>query len=165
MDNDCGSKNFAQINRITWIGVLLNVFLSGIKFVVGYIGSSQAVIADAVHSLSDVSTDLAVLLGLRYWSAPPDEEHPYGHHRIEALVTIGIGSILGIVAFGIGYEAIVTIREVHIEQTSWIAAIGPILSIILKEALHRWTINVGRRAKSSAVIANAWHHRSDALSS
>ncbi|MDY6864704.1 MAG: cation diffusion facilitator family transporter [Halobacteriota archaeon] len=165
MDNDCESKNFAQINRITWIGVLLNVFLSGIKFVVGYIGSSQAVIADAVHSLSDVSTDLAVLLGLRYWSAPPDEEHPYGHHRIEALVTIVIGSILGIVAFGIGYEAIVTIREVHIEQTSWIAVLGPILSIVLKEALYRWTINVGRRTKSSAVVANAWHHRSDAFSS
>ncbi|MDY6931509.1 MAG: cation diffusion facilitator family transporter [Halobacteriota archaeon] len=165
MDNDCESKNFAQINRITWMGVILNVFLSGIKFVVGYLGSSQAVIADAVHSLSDVSTDIAVLLGLRYWSAPPDEEHPYGHHRIEAIVTIIIGSILGIVAFGIGYEAIFTIREVHIEQTSWIAIVGPILSIVLKEALHRWTIKVGRRTKSSAVIANAWHHRSDALSS
>jgi len=165
MDNDCGSQNIAQIKRITWMGVFLNVFLSGIKFVVGYLGASQAVIADAVHSLSDVSTDLAILMGIRFWSAPPDEEHPYGHHRIEALVTIVIGSVLAIVALGLGYEALSTIRDAHIEQTSWIAVIGPIFSIILKEALHRWTITVGTRTKSSAVIANAWHHRSDALSS
>ncbi|MDY6966648.1 MAG: cation diffusion facilitator family transporter [Halobacteriota archaeon] len=165
MNDNCGSQNISQINKITWVGVLLNLFLSFIKFLVGYLGASQAVIADAVHSLSDLSTDLAVIFGIRFWSAPPDKDHPYGHRRIEALVTISIGLILAICAIGIGYEALVTIREVHIEQTSLIAAIGPLISIILKEVLHRWTINVGRRTKSSAVIANAWHHRSDALSS
>ena len=165
MNDDCESKKISQINRITWMGILLNLFLSLIKFIVGYLGASQAVIADAVHSLSDLSTDLAVILGIRFWSAPPDKDHPYGHSRIEALVTISIGLILAIVAFGIGYEALVTIREVHIEQTSWIAVIGPIISIFLKEVLHRWTIKVGKITKSSAVIANAWHHRSDALSS
>ena len=165
MDKDCGAQNIAQINKITWIGLILNLFLSFIKFIAGYLGKSQAVIADAVHSLSDVSTDLAVLLGIRFWSAPPDKDHPYGHHRIEALVTIMIGSILAIVAIGIGFEALTTTREVHIDQTSWIAVIGPILSIILKEVLHRWTLTVGKRTKSSAVIANAWHHRSDVLSS
>ena len=165
MYKDCKNKDIAQINRITWMGALLNLSLSFIKFVVGYLGASQAVIADAVHSLSDLSTDLAVIFGIRFWSAPPDKDHPYGHRRIETLITMCIGLILAIVAIGIGFEALTTIREVHIEQTSWIAVIGPILSIILKEVLHRWTLTVGKRTKSSAVIANAWHHRSDVLSS
>lgn len=112
-----------------------------------------------------MSTDLAVIFGIKFWSAPPDENHPYGHHRIEAVITILIGLILVIIAIGIGYESLINIRVIHKEQISLIAIIGPFLSIILKEILYRWTINVGTRTKSSAVIANAWHHRSDSFSS
>ena len=154
-----------QIKRITWIGLLVNLLLSALKFVVGILGSSQAVVADAVHSLSDMSTDFAVIFGVKYWSAPPDEEHPYGHGRIEALITTFIGSALAAVALGIGYKALATIRDPHLEQTAWIALTGPLLSVVLKEGMYHWTMAVGIRIRSSAVMANAWHHRSDALSS
>jgi cation diffusion facilitator family transporter len=160
-----GTQNAAQIRRVTWIGLVVNVFLSILKFIVGYLGSSQAVIADAVHSLSDMGTDFAVLFGLRYWSAPADESHQYGHGRIETIVTSAIGITLVLAALGIGYNSLATIRGVHLTQPGWIAIAGSLMAILLKEALYRWTVAVGRRTKSSAVIANAWHHRSDALSS
>lgn len=153
------------IKKVTWGGMVVNIALSAIKFLVGILGSSQAVIADAVHSLSDMTTDIAVLFGVKFWSAPPDSSHPYGHQRIEELVTVAIGVALAAVAVGLAYNALVTIREDHIRKIGWVAATGPILSIIGKEALYHWTVHIGEKVKSSAVIANAWHHRSDALSS
>ena len=158
-------KQIDQVRLVSWAGVAVNLFLSIVKFITGYLGSSQAVIADAVHSLSDMSTDLAVIFGVRYWVAPADEKHPYGHRRIETIITAIIGIILVAVAISIGYKAILTVREVHIEQPGWIALMGAIFSILLNEGLYQWSILIGKRAKSSAVIANAWHHRSDALSS
>ncbi|MBN1276960.1 MAG: cation transporter [Deltaproteobacteria bacterium] len=154
-----------EIKLITWLGLITNLMLSGFKFLVGTLGCSQAVIADAFHSISDVSTDLAVLFGVDYWSAPPDKNHPYGHRKIEAVITVVIGVILTGAAIGIGYRALATIREYHLRQTAWIAVTGPLISIILKEIIYQFTIKVGGRVKSSALIANAWHHRSDALSS
>jgi cation diffusion facilitator family transporter len=154
-----------EVRRVTWWGLAVNVGLAALKFVVGIVGSSQAVVADAVHSLSDLVTDVAILLGVRYWSQPADEDHPYGHRRVETLVTLGIGLVLAAVALGIGHNALFTIREEHVEQPGWIAAWGPALSIVLKELLYRWTAAVGRRIGSPAVVANAWHHRSDAFSS
>jgi len=154
-----------EVRRITWIGLFVNVLLSAVKFLVGYLGFSQAVIADAVHSLSDSATDVAVIFGVKFWSAPPDDNHPYGHRRIESLVTTAIGLALVTVALGIVFKALLAMRETHIVQSGWIAIIGPAISILLKETLFRWTIKVGRGVKSSAVIANAWHHRSDAFSS
>ena len=159
------SDDVNQIQRITWIGIVINLGLASVKFIVGFLGSSQAVIADAVHSISDISTDFAVLFGVKFWSAPPDEDHPYGHRRIEALITAIIGFALIIVAFGLGYKSLSTIRDDHIGQTAWIAIVGPSLSLVSKEILYRWTVKIGNRVKSSAVVANAWHHRSDALSS
>jgi cation diffusion facilitator family transporter len=154
-----------QVRRITWIGLGVNLFLAIVKFVVGFVGSSQAVIADAVHSLSDMTTDIAVLLGVRFWTAPADEDHPYGHWRIETLITVLIGVSLVIVALGIGYKSLTTMREAHLKQPGWIAIVGLLFSILFKEILFHWTINVGKSSKSSAVIANAWHHRTDAISS
>jgi len=154
-----------QIRRISWIGLAVNLFLAALKFTVGFLGNSQAVIADAVHSLSDMSTDLALIFGVKYWSAPADEDHPYGHQRIETIITGVIGFSLVIVAFGIGYNALLTMRDVDIKQPGWIALVGVVISIVLKEILYHWTIAVGKRTKSSALMANAWHHRSDALSS
>jgi cation diffusion facilitator family transporter len=151
--------------RITWIGLLVNLFLSAVKFVTGVAGSSQAVIADAFHSLSDIITDVAVLFGVRYWSAPADEDHPYGHSRIETIVTAFIAMALFAAGAGIGYNALSTIRDSNAAQPKIIAVIGAVFSIILKEVLYHWTLRVGRRLKSQALIANAWHHRSDAFSS
>jgi cation diffusion facilitator family transporter len=160
-----GGQRADQIRRITWIGLVGNVFISGLKFVLGTIGSSQAVIADAVHSLSDVITDVAILVGVRYWSSPADKSHPYGHRRIETIVTVGIGVTLAAAALAIGYQGLTTMRNQDIQQPGWIAFVGAIISIVTKELLYRWTVRVGRRENSSAVIANAWHHRSDAFSS
>ncbi|MGD9873690.1 MAG: cation diffusion facilitator family transporter [Kiritimatiellia bacterium] len=155
----------AETRRVTWIGLIINIGLSALKFVVGFIGHSQAMVADAAHSFSDLVTDFAVLLGLRFWSAPADDSHPYGHQRIETIVTTLIGAALFAVGAGIGYHALATVRDPHIESPGKIALLGALFSIILKEWLYRWTVAVGQRIKSSAVIANAWHHRSDALSS
>jgi len=162
---DRNAQNATEVRRVTWIGLAGNVFLSALKFIVGFLGSSQAVVADAVHSLSDMGTDFAVLLGVKFWSAPADESHPYGHRRIETIVTGAIGIALALAALGIGYNSLATIRDVHLKQPGWIAIAGSLLAIILKETLYRWTVAVGKRTKSSAVVANAWHHRSDALSS
>ena len=90
------SRQAIQVKRITWIGLAVNLFLAVIKFVVGIIGSSQVVVADAFHSLSDMGTDLAVLLGVNFWTAPADEEHPYGHWRIETLITAVIAAMASI---------------------------------------------------------------------
>lgn len=163
----CGlsGNGTGDIRKITWIGLAINVFLAGLKFATGIIGSSQAVVADAVHSLSDLGTDIAVLVGVKFWSASPDECHPYGHGRIETIITLGIGIALTIVGIGIAYKGIVSSRSDHILQPGWIAFAGAMTSIVLKEILYRWTISVGKRTRSSAVMANAWHHRSDAISS
>jgi len=159
------NQDTAHIKKVTWAGLIINICLAAVKFGVGFIGSSQAVVADAVHSISDLSTDFAVLIGVKYWAAPPDEGHPYGHRRIEALITVAIGIVLTLVAIGLGYNSLASINQVKIKQTTWIAIVGPALSIIIKEFLFHWTVRVGKRAKSTAVIANSWHHRSDALSS
>lgn len=154
-----------EVRRITFIGMVGNLGLAVFKMAAGYFGCSQAVLADGVHSLSDLATDLAVLVGVRYWSAPPDEQHPHGHGRIETLVTVGIGLCLAGVAVGLGYGALVSVRGEEVHQPSWVAFWAAVLSIVLKEGLYRWTMLVARRVRSSALQANAWHHRSDALSS
>ncbi len=158
-------NNKKEIMKITIWGLVLNVFISIIKFILGFLGNSQAVVADAAHSFSDTSTDIVILLGVKYWTAPPDDNHPFGHQKIESFVTIIIGIILLSAACGIGYHAIMTINESHAEQIKLFTIIGPIISIIFKELLFCKTYQVGVRTNSSSVKANAWHHRTDALSS
>lgn len=153
------------IKKITIIGMILNLLLAGIKLLVGYLGKSQAVIADAIHSLSDLSTDIAVIIGVKFWEPPPDEKHPYGHKKIETVITLVIGFILGFVGLEIILNAVKTLPDSHSQNPSLISVVGPLLSIIIKEILYHCTIIIGKKVKSSAVIANAWHHRSDALSS
>ncbi|MBN1420798.1 MAG: cation transporter [Planctomycetes bacterium] len=154
-----------EVRRITLWGLASNIALSGAKFAAGLIGSSQALVADAVHSLSDASTDIAVVVGAGYWSAPADAEHPHGHGRIETLITFFIGLALAGVGVGLGYRAVATLLERHGAPPGWLAFGAACASIVSKEWLYRWTSRVGKRINSSAVIANAWHHRSDALSS
>jgi len=153
------------IQRVTLWGLVANLTLSTLKFVFGIVGHSQALVADGVHSLSDSTTDLAILIGAPYWSAPADASHPYGHGRIETMITAAIGVVLGMVGIGLGYRAVVTFLEPHTTPPGWMAFAVACVSMVSKEALYRWTVRVGRRVRSSAVIANAWHHRSDGLSS
>jgi len=129
------------------------------------LGQSQAVIADAVHSLTDTTTDLAVSAGSHYWSRPPDDSHPYGHRRLETLITAFIGLMLAGAGIGIGWQAISTLHEQEAAPPAWIALVAALVSILVKEGLYRWTAIAGKKIKSPALAANAWHHRSDAISS
>lgn len=158
-------RDAQAIRRVTWAGLAVNLLLAAFKFVAGVWGHSQAIVADGVHSLSDLATDLAVLWGLPFWTAPADESHPYGHRRIETLITAGIAVSLGAVALALGWRALGTLARAHVEPPGGIAAAAALASVLLKEGLYRWTLAVGRRTRSSAVIANGWHHRSDAFSS
>ncbi|CCK78524.1 cation diffusion facilitator family transporter [Desulfobacula toluolica] len=154
-----------QIQNITLIGLVANIILSVIKFLIGFLGNSQAVVADALHSFSDTSSDLVILFGVKYWTAPPDDDHPYGHQKIESFITIIIGFILILVACTIGYNGIVSLLERKQAQLNWIVTIGPLISIFVKEILFKVTYKVGIKINSSSLKANAWHHRSDAFSS
>jgi len=154
-----------QIQKITLIGLAVNIFLSILKFLIGFLGNSQAVVADALHSFSDTTSDLVILFGVKYWTAPPDEEHPYGHQKIESFITIIIGFILIFVACAIGYNGIISLQKTSSSELNWIVVIGPLFSIIIKEVLFKATYKVGIQTSSSSLKANAWHHRTDALSS
>ncbi len=153
------------VRKVTWVGLFANLFLAGFKFTAGILGRSQALVADAIHSLTDLTTDIAVIAGSHYWSRPPDESHPYGHQRMETLVTVFIGIVLAAAGIGVGWKAISTLHAKHASSPGWIAVMAALLSIICKEAIYRWTAIIGRRVKSSALAANAWHHRADAISS
>jgi cation diffusion facilitator family transporter len=150
---------------VSWVGMLINILLSVFKIVAGYFGRSQTILADGFHSLSDTVTDIAVIVGVNYWYAPPDETHPHGHRRIETIITQFIGIGLVVVAVGISYKAVVTLHQMHSGPPDMIALIAALVSIVSKEILYHWTVFVGKKIKSSAVVANAWHHRSDAFSS
>jgi cation diffusion facilitator family transporter len=154
-----------EIRKVTVCGLAVNLVLAAIKFTAGIFGSSQALVADSVHSLSDSSTDIAILIGAPYWSAPADAKHPYGHGRIETLITVLIGISLVIVGVGIAYKSLASLNEPHPVPPGWIALIAAGFSMASKEWLYRWTVRVGKRVRSEALIANAWHHRSDGLSS
>lgn len=154
-----------EIRNVTLIGMVINGLLTIGKIIIGYIGNSSSVIADGVHSLSDLSTDIAVLIGVKYWNQPPDVCHPYGHRRIEAMISVLIGAVLGLAGFFLGWGAIEKIHDGIYVVPAQITLIIAIISIISKEWLYRYTAEVGKRVKSSAVIANAWHHRSDSFSS
>lgn len=160
--NQCQAE---EVRKLTKTSLWINLALSILKFAGGLLGKSQAVLADAVHTLSDTSTDLAILIGVRYWNKPADSTHPHGHRRLEIMVTLGIGIVLMSVATAIIWNAIITIKEAHSAPPEWIAFVAALISIISKELLYRWTVTAGRRIKSMSVIANAWHQRSDALSS
>ncbi len=155
----------SRVSRVGWVGLLCNLALAAAKAAAGILGHSQAVLADALHSLTDSVTDIAVILGVRYWTAPADEDHPHGHGRIETLITVVIGLAIGAVAIGMGIQAIRGLRHAPELAPSGIALVVALISIAVKEILYRWTARVGREVRSPALVANAWHHRSDAVSS
>ncbi len=155
-----------RIVQVAGVGLAANVALSALKIGVGAACASQTLVADGVHSFSDAATDIAVMVGSRFWSAPSDEEHPYGHRRIETIVTLFIGLSLMMVGFNIVVHSVgLFVRGDFAPPPGFAAILVALLSIGLKEYLYRWTNAEGRRLQSSALVANAWHHRSDALSS
>ena len=155
----------SRVSRVGWVGLLCNLVLAAAKAAAGILGHSQALLADALHSLTDSVTDIAVILGVRYWTAPADEDHPHGHGRIETLITVVIGLAIGAVAIGMGAQAIRGLRHGPEVAPTGIAFVVALISIVVKEILYRWTARVGREVRSPALVANAWHHRSDAISS
>lgn len=158
-----------EIYKVTLVGSLVNILLVACKFAAGFWGKSAAMIADAVHSLSDLITDLIVIVFVRISSKPEDKDHDYGHGKYETLATLLIGAALLAVGVGIcwsGVESIVLFfRGETLQSPGWIALAAAIVSIVSKEILFHYTRVVGKRYNSPAVIANAWHHRSDAFSS
>ena len=165
VDMDRMARDRADGLRATWVGLIVNVLLVGLKFWGGIVGRSQALVADAVHSLSDLFSDFVVLLGLRWGRKEADEDHPYGHGRIETIATVFIGLILLVAGLGIAYNAIDSIYAHRTAQPTTIALVMAAISIVSKEWMYWYTLKVGRRIHSPALIGNAWHHRSDALSS
>ena len=151
--------------KVTWVGAGANAILVGVKFVLGFFGRSQALIADAVHSVSDLATDAVVLLGIRAGRKAPDQDHHFGHARIETVASAVVGIALIAVAAFLAYDAGFNIYHRTDYHPNWRAVIGAAVSIIVKEVLYHYTVRAGRRIRSPAVVANAWHHRSDALSS
>lgn len=158
-----------SIYKVTILGSIVNLVLLIFKFVAGIVGNSAAMLADAVHSLSDFVTDLIVLVFVRISSKPKDSGHEYGHGKYETLATLVIGVVLFAVGIGILFNAVMSIVRVcrgeKLDSPGVFALVAAVLSIISKEWLYRYTVNAGRRLNSQAVVANAWHHRSDAFSS
>ena len=158
-----------EIVYITLWGSVVNVALTALKFVAGIMGCSAAMIADAVHSLSDLLTDFVVLLFVRISSRPADQKHPYGHGKYETLATTIVAMTL-LIAGGVlmleGVEKIIAaLRGEELTMPGRIALWAALISIASKELIYQLTMRVARRVNSSALEANAWHHRTDALSS
>lgn len=159
----------AGIYRVTFVGSVVNLLLLVFKFVAGILGHSAAMLADAVHSLSDFVTDIIVIVFVRISSKPEDEGHDYGHGKYETLATAIIGLILLFVGFGILWNGATSIWDFwqggELKEPGMLALWAALVSILFKELLYQYTVLKGRRLNSQAVVANAWHHRSDALSS
>jgi len=147
------------------IGAGANLILAVVKFIGGVIGNSTALVADAMHSLSDLLTDVVVLATHKIGKIPADSNHPYGHGRAETLGATVVGSVIILAGIWIGYDVWQVIAAGSQLVPTWLAAAMALLSIIINEALFQYTLIVGKRENSPALIANAWHHRSDALSS
>lgn len=169
MSDSMSDERTKKIYRVTVLGMFVNILLFIFKLVAGILGRSGAMIADAVHSASDFATDIVVLVFVRISSKPRDDDHKWGHGKYETLASL----IIGVALFAVGIEIFVDSAEKIaaviageiIPRPGAIAIVAAATSIIAKEALYQYTMRVGRKIDSPSVIANAWHHRSDALSS
>jgi cation diffusion facilitator family transporter len=151
--------------RVTLLGLATNVGLAAVKVTVGLLTGARALLADGLHSVSDLASDAAVLLGLRFSGRPPDEDHHYGHRRVATLVSMLVGVSLLVTAGWIIYDAIASYGEslkIRVGLLPFLVALG---SLVPKELLYHITRRVGLRAKDPSVVANAWHHRTDAFTS
>ena len=159
----------SQIYKVTIAGSIVSLFLILVKFPAGIFGRSAAMIADAVHSLSDFATDIIVIVFVKTAQKPKDREHAYGHGKFETLATLIIGVILLAVGIGIAWNGTKSILSVIqgevLPSPGIISLIAALLTIVSKELLYHYTLRKGKKLNSPALVANAWHHRSDAFSS
>ncbi len=157
------------IYKVTFTGSIVNFLLLVFKFVAGFVGHSSAMIADAVHSLSDFVSDVVVIVLVKISGKPEDADHSYGHGKYETMASVIIGLMLAGVGVGLLYNGIVKsveiLRGAPAEAPNMWALVAAVISILLKEGLYRYTIAYGRKLNSTALTANAWHHRSDAYTS
>lgn len=167
MNNAATEQSRYQVaRRVTLVGALVNLILAIVKVVLGFIGQSQALIADGVHSLSDLVSDGVVLVASKHGSREPDPEHPYGHGRIETLATVAVGLLLFAVTIGLLYDTATRLLEPErLLHPGAVALVAAVFSVLSKEALTQYTLAAAKRIRSSLLKANAWHHRSDAISS
>ncbi len=155
-------------NRVSLIAIIGNVILSLFKLLAGVWAHSSAMISDAIHSASDVFSTVVVMIGIRFASKEPDKEHPYGHERMECVAAIILAMVLFITGLGIGADALQTILKGNyseLQVPGMLALVAAIVSIVSKEAMYWYTRYYAKRIDSGALMADAWHHRSDALSS
>ena len=169
MENGTTDIRTKRIYRVTLLGMFVNMVFFAFKLVAGVVGRSGAMIADAVHSASDFATDIVVLAFVKISAKPRDDDHKWGHGKYETLASL----IIGVALFAVGVEILLDSAEKIkavaegevLPRPGAIAIIAAAVSIVAKEALYQWTVRVGKQAESPSVVANAWHHRSDALSS
>ncbi len=157
-------ERFKKVQFAAWVGIIGNIVLALIKGIVGWLAGSRALVADAVHSASDVVGSVAVLIGVRAAKLPPDKDHPYGHGKAESIAAIIVAVLLFIVGFEIALSAIKSFNE-PIQVPGVIAIYAVIFSIIVKELMFRYKYRLGKKYRSEALITDAWHHRSDVFSS
>jgi len=163
LNNDQRKK---EMDKATWWGLIVNLLLSIGKLLVGYTGHSQALTADGLHSLSDLLSDGMVLLATRHSNVDADADHPYGHARYETFATIALAILLAAVGIGIGIDAVSHLVDYqNLVSPSGLTLVIAALSILSKEILYQYTMRVAKQVKSKLLEANAWHHRSDAMSS
>ena len=154
------------VKRLSGVGIFGNVFLAAFKLFAGLIGNSGAMVSDAVHSLSDVFATFVAFLGVQLSKQPEDEEHPYGHERLECVASLILGLILAGTGLGIGYVGIQKlISHEELEVPTILPLIAAVVSIVVKEGMFWYTMYYAKKMDSTAFKADAWHHRSDALSS
>ena len=168
MTEDSRQNPQTIVNRVTSIGIIGNVILSLFKFLAGIFGHSSAMVSDAIHSLSDVLATFIAWLGIRLSMQAPDREHPYGHERLECVASLLLGTILFGTGIMIGLSGLKTILAGHYEELQapeCIALIAAVVSIATKEGMFWYTRHYAKVLNSAAFMADAWHHRSDALSS
>ena len=164
--NSRGASDYRVIRNVTVVGSVVDALLALGKLTGGTVAQSQSLIADGIHSVSDLVTDLLVILAARHSSQEADSEHPYGHGRIQAIATALLAVSLAAIALGIAWDALSRLRgNGELMTPGWLAVAVAAVSVVAKEAVYQYTIRVGRKLDSGLLRANAWHSRTDALSS
>ncbi|MDD4320152.1 MAG: cation diffusion facilitator family transporter [Acidaminococcaceae bacterium] len=167
------SKSLAQLNEdlamhVSYISITINILLSAFKLVAGIIGHSAAMVSDAIHSASDVFSTFIVIIGIRLSNKASDSTHQYGHEKLEYIAAMVLAFVLLVTGIGIGYEGMQNIfsdNYEHLQAPTYIALVAAVISIVVKEAMFWYTKGAAVKINSGALMADAWHHRSDALSS
>lgn len=157
---------YQAAQRVTIIGSILDLALGVVKIIIGFIGHSNALIVDGIHSLSDVASDIVILVVSRFTYSNADDDHPYGHQRFETLGTIVLGTVLVFISGAFAYDSIIRLfTRQPVEVPEWTTLVVAAISVVSKEWIYRYTRKVGEQINSKLIVANAWHSRTDAFSS